>query len=99
MSALFASYASVVQAEPSGFTERRIFKNSFMTDMAWDSQHRMFLTQKIGIVHLYEPGDDYDYDDDDSIQILDIQDIVCTESERALGGIQLHPNFDTNNWM
>lgn len=95
--AAFASIVSTARAEPSGFDEKQIFKNGFMTDMTWDSQDRMFLTQKIGIVRLYEPGEDYEYDDDTIV--LDIQDDVCTENERGLGGIQLHPNFAVNNWM
>jgi hypothetical protein len=84
-------------AVPSGFSERQIFKNGFMTDMTFTSDHRMFVIQKDGLVHIYQPGDDYGYDDETTV--LDITDITCTENERGLGGVQLHPNFDANNWM
>lgn len=86
-----------VRAVPSGFSEKRIFKNGFMTDITFDSQDRMFVTQKLGLVHIYEPGDNYEYEETSTI--LDIVDNTCYENERGLGGIQLHPNFATNNYM
>ena len=84
-------------AVPSGFTEKLIFKDGFMTDMAFTSQGTMFVIQKEGFAHVYEPGDDYGYAD--KTNILDISDMVCIETERGLGGIQLHPDFDTNYWV
>lgn len=93
----FASIVSVARAEPSGFTEETIFKNGFMTDLTFTSDDRMFVTQKVGLVHIYEPGTDYKYDDETTV--LDIVDIVCYENERGLGGIQLHPDFDSNGYM
>ncbi len=84
-----------ISAAPSGFSEKRIFGKSFMTDIAFNSQDYMFVTQKIGRIHVHEPGDNYEYDVD--TEALDISDMVCYENERGLGGIQLHPNFDTNN--
>jgi len=92
-----ALFASVVRAVPSGFSEKKLFNNGFMNDITWDSQDRMFVIQKLGIVRMYEPGDDYEYDD--KTTVLDIVDVVCYENERGLGGIQLHPNFAVNNYM
>ena len=91
------AWLDITSAVPSGFDEKQIFKNSFMTDIAFTSQDTMFVTQKLGIVLVYEPGDDYEYND--KATVLDISDMVCFENERGLGGIQLHPNFDTNNWV
>lgn len=88
---------STVRAQPDGFSTNQIFKDGFMTDMVFTSDGRMFVSQKQGLIHLYLPGTDYEYDE--KTTVLDISEIVCDESERALGGIQLHPNFDTNNWM
>jgi hypothetical protein len=97
---LIAALGSIVptgRAQPPGFDERQLFKAGFITDMTFTSDHRMFVIQKVGLVHLYLPGEDYGYDD--KTTVLDIEDKVCDENERGLGGIQLHPNFDVNNWM
>lgn len=93
-----ASLVSVGHGAPDGFGERQIFKNGFMTDLTFAPDDRMFVTQKLGLVHIYEPGDDYEYGGDE-VTVLDIVDMVCYENERGLGGIQLHPNFATNGWM
>lgn len=93
-----ASLVSVAHGAPDGFGERQLFKNGFMTDLTFTSDGRMFVTQKIGLVHIYEPGDDFEYGGDE-VTVLDIVDDVCYENERGLGGIQLHPNFDSNGWM
>jgi hypothetical protein len=95
--AVLAGFAAFTSAVPDGFQEKQIFKDGFMTDMAFTSQDTMFVTQKLGLVHVYEPGADYDYDD--KTTAIDISNMVCYENERGLGGIQLHPNFDTNNWV
>eukprot|EP00544_Gedaniella_sp_CCMP2646_P008030 CAMPEP_0202488006 /NCGR_PEP_ID=MMETSP1361-20130828/6170_1 /ASSEMBLY_ACC=CAM_ASM_000849 /TAXON_ID=210615 /ORGANISM="Staurosira complex sp., Strain CCMP2646" /LENGTH=904 /DNA_ID=CAMNT_0049117497 /DNA_START=21 /DNA_END=2731 /DNA_ORIENTATION=+ len=93
-----ASLVSVGHGVPDGFGEREIFKNGFMTDLTFTTDNRMFVTQKEGFVHIYEPGDDYQYGGGDTT-VLDIVDKVCVENERGLGGIQLHPNFDSNGWI
>jgi hypothetical protein len=95
--AALGSIVSTVRAQPSGFDENLLFKAGFITDMTFTSDGRMFAIQKVGLVHLYLPGEGYDYDD--KTTVLDIEDKVCDQSERGLGGIQLHPNFDVNNWM
>lgn len=97
LAALVSTGLNGVVAQPSGFEENQLFKAGFITDMVFTSDDRMFMSQKIGLVHLYLPGADYQYDD--KMTVLDITDKVCTETERALGSIQLHPNFDVNNWM
>jgi hypothetical protein len=89
--------ASVVRAVPSGFTERTIFEDPRMNDLSFTSDERMFVIQKMGLVSIREPGVNYQYEI--GTTVLDIVDIVCEENERGLGGLALHPNFDSNGWM
>lgn len=87
-------------AEPDGFDERTIVKASFMTDIAFMPKSMgdlMFVTRKVGIINVYEPDEDYDYGN--KVEALDISDDVCDNSERGLGSIQVHPNFEVNNWV
>jgi hypothetical protein len=89
--------ASVVRAVPSGFTERTIFEDPRMNDLSFTSDERMFVIQKMGLVSIREPGVNYQYEI--GTTVLDIVEIVCEENERGLGGLALHPNFDSNGWM
>lgn len=64
---------------------------------------KMFVTQKEGYIHLVEdfqpkyPGANV-YPP--SRTVLDISLIMCSNGERALGGIAVHPEFGTkNNWI
>ena len=88
---------SEVRAAPSGFTERTIFEGPRMNDLCFTSDDRMFVIQKMGLVTVREPGDNYQYET--MTTVLDIVDITCYENERGLGGLALHPNFDSNGWM
>jgi len=88
---------AVVTAEPDGFEERTIIKESFMTDICFMPNDHMFVTRKIGIVNVYEPNEEYEYGN--KVEALDIVDRVCEEGERGLGAIQVHPDFETNNWV
>lgn len=94
-----ASLVSVTCAAPEGFGEREIFKDSRMTDMTWTSDGRMFVAHKLGLVHIYEPGTDYQYGEDKKTTVLDIENRVCFNGERGLTGIQVHPDFEQNNWV
>lgn len=89
--------ASVARAAPLGFTERTIFEGRRMNDLVFTSDERMFVIQKFGLVTVREPGVNYQYEE--GATVLDIVEIVCYENERGLGGLALHPNFDSNNWM
>lgn len=95
--AALAALLALTHAEPDGFNERTIVKESFMTDICFTPQDLMFVTRKVGIVNVYEPDQDYDYGN--KVEALDIQDKVCDNSERGLGSIQIHPNFEQNNWV
>ena len=84
-------------ALPSGFTETTLFDGTRMTDMVWLSNENMLVTLKEGIVNLHVPGNDYEYRE--KTLALDISQNTCTETERGLGSIQLHPNFETNHYI
>lgn len=68
-----------------------------MTGIAFMPDHLMFVTRKVGIINVYEPDEEYDYGN--KVEALDISDVVCDNSERGLGDIQVHPNFEVNNWV
>lgn len=87
----------VAGAVPDGFDEKTIVKASFMTDIAFMPNEDMFVTQKIGLINVYSPDEEYDYGD--KVEALDIVDRVCDNGERGLGAIQVHPNFAQNNWV
>ena len=87
----------VTLALPSGFAETTLFEGTRMTDMVWLSNENMLVTLKEGIVNLHVPGNDHAYQE--KTRALDIRDKTCTETERGLGSIQLHPDFDTNNYL
>jgi FtsP/CotA-like multicopper oxidase with cupredoxin domain len=87
----------VTLALPSGFTETTLFDGTRMTDMVWLSNENMLVTLKEGIVNLHVPGNDYEYRE--KTLALDISQNTCTETERGLGSIQLHPNFETNHYI
>ena len=94
---LLLSHHPAVLALPPGFTEKTIINKDYMTDMVWMANKAMLVTLKEGIVNLHIPGNDYEYDQ--VTRALDIRDIVCTETERGLGSIQLHPRFEENGWL
>lgn len=94
---VIATCASLVRAVPSGFSRQTIFDARRLNDIEFSSDERMFLIQKMGYVTVREPGPEYNYKD--FTVLLDIEDITCYENERGLGGLALHPNFDSNNWM
>jgi len=50
---------------PSGFSDKQLFKGTHkeMTSIAFSSQGEMFVTTRLGIVDLYEPGNGYEYID------------------------------------
>lgn len=94
---LLVGVALEVRAAPSGFTERTIFEGRRMNDLSFTSDDRMFIIQKMGLVSVRQPGVNYEYEE--GTTVLDIVDITCYENERGLGGLALHPNFDSNGWM
>lgn len=94
---LLTSLRHVTLALPPGFAEKTLFDGTRMTDMVWLSNDNMLVTLKEGIVNLHVPDSDYEYSE--KVRALDIRSITCTETERGLGSIQLHPNFETNNYL
>jgi len=59
---------------------------------------KMFVTQKEGRLHLVE--DFQTNPDPPSRTVLDLMGIMCSNGERALGGVAVHPKFGTDNhWI
>ena len=55
----------------------------------------MILNAKNGQVSVVENPDD----SDESMQVLDINDYICTNGERGLHTVIAHPKFMENNWV
>jgi glucose/arabinose dehydrogenase len=86
-----------VEAVPDGFNEREIVKGGRITDIVFLPNDDMMVTVKNGFVNVYSPDEGYGYGD--KVESLDIESRVCENGERGLGGIQIHPNFEENNWV
>jgi glucose/arabinose dehydrogenase len=86
-----------VEAVPDGFNEREIVKGGRITDIVFLPNDDMMVTVKNGFVNVYSPDEGYGYGD--KVEALDIESRVCENGERGLGGIQIHPNFEENNWV
>lgn len=97
---LLAAFITVTHAVPPGFKEYSLFGGDRMTDMVWlPGNDYMLVSFKEGIIDVHYPGVNYDYVQS-TTRALDIRDNVCTETERGLGSIQLHPQFGiSNTWI
>ena len=84
-------------AAPNGFVDEEIFAGEgFTVDMVFTPDEKLLVVKKEGYVNLWEdPDGDYSYTK--KTQILDLSGDMCDNQERALGGIQLHPDFGVSN--
>eukprot|EP00978_Attheya_sp_CCMP212_P020850 scaffold60247_cov48-Attheya_sp.AAC.1 len=63
------------------------------TDIAWTPDGRVLVATKGGIVKVY------DENFKEKATALDVSKVLCTESERGLLSILVHPNFEDNNYI
>jgi Glucose / Sorbosone dehydrogenase len=85
---------------PEGFidevvTNTKAMSGTFAPNPRLNNKPMMVLNDKNGRVHVLENPDD----SSESLEILDLQDKVCTNGERGLHSIIPHPNFSNNRWM
>ena len=62
-------------------------------DMAWTPDGRMLITMKAGQLRVYVSGTLL------SGSALDLSGVLCTENERGLGGVAVHPRFGLNHYI
>jgi hypothetical protein len=82
------------------FEETDIFQGeSFPTDFTWTPGGQMLVTLKRGTLLIYDQVDGDNSFTKTSVA-LDLTSIICDNSERGLGGVQVHPNFGNGDrWI
>ncbi|MFT5201934.1 MAG: glucose/arabinose dehydrogenase/PKD repeat protein [Candidatus Aldehydirespiratoraceae bacterium] len=80
---------------PTGFEDVAAASVLQPTDLSWTPDGRMIVTSKLGTVHIVDAGGTLV-----STPAIDLSAIMCTNVERGLGGVTVHPEFGvTNNWI
>jgi len=69
-------------------------KFSSPTDLTFLSDGTLLVTSKSGLLQQSQPP----YDEEKKI-ILDISSVVCTNGERGLSSVEVHPDFDNNGYL
>ncbi len=88
---LSASPASA--AVPAGFEDVVVADVNGPTDLDWTPDGRMLVTAKNGQLWVIENGAVV------PTPAIDLAPIMCTNGERALGSVAVHPDFDSNNYI
>lgn len=88
--ALGSPAAAVV---PAGFDDTLVAGVSGPTDMAWTPDGRMLITNKTGQLRVYQNGALA------ASPALDLTPVVCSNGERGLTGVAVHPNFAANHYI
>jgi glucose/arabinose dehydrogenase len=81
------------------FEETEIFQGEpFPIDFTWTPEGQMLVIQKEGILLIYDPLDGDSFTKKGVA--LDLISVICDNSERGLGGVQVHPNFGNGDrWI
>lgn len=87
-----------IEALPSGFiaevvTSQSAITGTFAPNPRNDQKPMLLLVHKKGIVSVVEDPDN----SPDSILILDLDGKMCTDTERGLQTLAIHPKFGTDN--
>lgn len=80
-------------APPAGFDDTLIADVSAPMDVAWTPDGRMLIPSKHGQLRVYQDGALL------PTPALDLSSVVCTNGERGLVGIDVHPNFAANHFV
>lgn len=95
------SFTRTTTALPADFTSEKLIQGvGFITEIDFtpDGSH-MFVARKFGQIFALSHSGDFDYDN--RVLALDLSEATCSNGERGLGSIALHPEFSTagNRWM
>jgi glucose/arabinose dehydrogenase/PKD repeat protein len=80
-------------ALPSGFDDVVVADVNGPTDLDWTPDGRMLVTAKNGQLWIIENGALL------ATPALDLAPVMCTNGERALGSVAVHPDFASNNFV
>lgn len=80
---------------PAGFEDTAIVSVTQPTDLAWTPDGRMIVTSKLGEVRIVDAAGNLV-----ATPAIDLGPSLCTNVERGLGGVTVHPDFGvSNNWI
>lgn len=85
---------------PSGFTHTYVWEVLGPTDLEWMPNGDVLVAQKTGklwVVSGVQNGDVGDPGSVTATEALDLSDVMCSNGERAIGSVVLHPNFGETN--
>ena len=80
-------------AVPAGFEDVVVSDVSGPTDLDWTPDGRMLVTGKAGQLWVIEDGALV------PTPAIDLAAVMCTNGERALGSVAVHPDFGSNNYV
>lgn len=80
-------------AVPAGFEDVVVADVNGPTDLDWTPDGRMLVTGKNGQLWVIENGAVV------PTPAIDLAPIMCTNGERALGSVAVHPDFATNSYV
>jgi len=80
-------------APPAGFEDVLVTDVSGPMDVAWTADGRMLIISKAGLVRIYQGGALL------ATPALDLAASLCTNGERGLTGLAVHPNFAVNHFI
>jgi glucose/arabinose dehydrogenase/chitodextrinase len=93
--ALFPAPAAASPAiVPAGFEDSLVTTVSGgPTEVTWAPDGRMLIATKVGQVYVYKNGALV------ATPALDLAPVMCTNGERAIGDVEVHPNFAVNHYV
>ncbi len=84
---------AALAAPPVDFEDVHVADVSGPMDVAWTPDGRMIIIGKAGLVRIYQGGTLL------STPALDLGPRLCTNGERGLAGLAVHPNFSANRFI
>lgn len=85
--------STAANAVPAEFEDTLVTNVSGPTEVAWTPDGRMLITGKGGLLRIYSGGRLLD------TPALDLSSVLCTNGERGLVGVAVHPNFAENHYI
>ena len=85
--------APAAAAPPANFEDTLVTNVSGPTDVAWTPDGRMLITGKNGQLRIFQNGQLL------AAPALDLTSVLCSNGERGLVGLAVHPNFADNHYV